>query len=961
MTDAPGPADTRPAGPGPAPGDAAALPPAGGRRPPVCAPWVRTRLRSAPAAAGALALLVLALSFLAAAAPRALDRYADTALHRDLASRSPVVRSIDAEAVLGPAQDLSPEAVAAAVSPARLAAVERRLRDTVRPPLRIDPAAVSYGVSTSSGHLALTDPGLPEVDGLQPTATLAWRQGADAHVRMAAGRPPRAAPAAGGAGGAGGDGGDGGQGGFTVEVMVSRATADLLRVRPGSLLHLRPDTGPPFVLRVSGVYTALSAADPYWGFGQTLLRPALASAPPPGSAQYWHVGMLVGDASVRVLPRAGTVDAAWHHPVAADGLAAREVAAAEDRLDDLVSGTAASRLRSGTGVPGGLSVTSPLPAALAAFDRGRAAAAPLLAVAGAGLAGVAGAVLLMAGGLAADRRTGELALLRARGAGLPALAGRLAAETAAVALPAAAAGLSAALLLLPTARWGASAAAAAAVAGLVVLVVPLRAVLPHRGRGTGPARADVARTRPSRRRTVLDLAVLAAAAGAVAAVRQRGIAAGGVDPLVSGTPLLLGLAGALVLLRVYPWPLRLLARVAAGRRGAVPFLGLARAARSPASGTLLPLLALLLALTVAVFGGTVLYGISDGRTRAALAQVGADARIESGTELPPGLPRTVAELPGVRSAVPLRVQGGLGLLLHQGGMANGFTLVVADTAAYARLSAATGIGRFGTGLLRGGGAVPALASPALAARIGGGAQGPLVTTYGSFDVRVAGTLAQTPAARDGGDFLVVPLEQVRARWARASSAPLPAPDLLLLTGPVDPSALHRTVERARGAEAATVSVRTEVLSALDRAPLPQGATALYAAAVASVAVLSVLAVLLSLARSAPGRAALLARLRTMGMTGGRRYRLVLLEVLPPLVAAAVAGTLLGLAAVPVLGAAVDLAGLAGTDVPTGLGVRLGPLLAPGAGLLALAVGAAAAETAVTGRRRIAAELRAGEQ
>lgn len=40
-----------------------------------CAPWVRTRLRTAPGAACAFALLVVVTAFLAAAFPRAVDNY----------------------------------------------------------------------------------------------------------------------------------------------------------------------------------------------------------------------------------------------------------------------------------------------------------------------------------------------------------------------------------------------------------------------------------------------------------------------------------------------------------------------------------------------------------------------------------------------------------------------------------------------------------------------------------------------------------------------------------------------------------------------------------------------------------------------------------------------------------------------------------------------------------------------
>ncbi|NED16742.1 hypothetical protein G3I31_00850, partial [Streptomyces sp. SID9913] len=52
----------------------------------VIAPWVRTRLRTAPGTALALALLVAVTAFLAAALPRSVDRYGDTGLRQAVES-----------------------------------------------------------------------------------------------------------------------------------------------------------------------------------------------------------------------------------------------------------------------------------------------------------------------------------------------------------------------------------------------------------------------------------------------------------------------------------------------------------------------------------------------------------------------------------------------------------------------------------------------------------------------------------------------------------------------------------------------------------------------------------------------------------------------------------------------------------------------------------------------------------
>lgn len=57
--------------------------------PAACAPWVRTRLRTAPGVSAALAVLVLLTAFLAAAFPRSVDAYETKALRHDVASAPP--------------------------------------------------------------------------------------------------------------------------------------------------------------------------------------------------------------------------------------------------------------------------------------------------------------------------------------------------------------------------------------------------------------------------------------------------------------------------------------------------------------------------------------------------------------------------------------------------------------------------------------------------------------------------------------------------------------------------------------------------------------------------------------------------------------------------------------------------------------------------------------------------------
>ena len=138
----------------------------------------------------------------------------------------------------------------------------------------------------------------------------------------------------------------------------------------------------------------------------------------------------------------------------------------------------------------------------------RSRIAPLVSVAALGTGAVALVVLLMAGGLAADRRRAELGLLRARGASLPGSAGRLLAETAVVAVPAGALGLAAALWAVPHGRSAYAVAAAGTVTLLACLALPVRAAARHRTAHLHTGREDVVSARPSRRRTVAELTLL---------------------------------------------------------------------------------------------------------------------------------------------------------------------------------------------------------------------------------------------------------------------------------------------------------------------------------------------------------------------------------------------------------------------------------------------------------------------
>ncbi|MCL6671452.1 ABC transporter permease, partial [Streptomyces panaciradicis] len=489
--------------------------------------------------------------------------------------------------------------------------------------------------------------------------------------------------------------------------------------------------------------------------------------------------------------------------------------------------------------------------------------------------------------------------------------------------------------------------AAATVTAVACATPAVRAAVAHRVVRVHGGRADVASVRPSRRRTVAELTLAAVALGAVETLRRQGAQD---NQLTSLAPVLTGVVAALLLVRLHPLPLRALARPAARLRGTVAHLSLARAARTSASAVL-PLLALLTALTTAAFGGSVLAGVREARDQAALLAVGADARVETSAPLPAGLPERVRGMPGVRgvAAVSIAYQA------QPGDGTRSVPLAGVDPWEYARLADRTGLGPFTEGDLtarKSSGTVPALASPAVTERYGSRPFPVRLEDGSTITVRVTVVRPRTPAVT-GDDFLVVD----RAALSRTAARP----NALLLTGAhLDGPALRRAA-----GDTASVRLRATERARYVDSPLQSGAEDVYTAAVAAGAGYAVLALLLSLLRASPERAALLARLRTMGLTRAQGRRLLVLESLPQAALAAAGGALTGWATIRLLSPAVDLTtiALAAHDAPTApaaLRTDTTSLLLPALAVVAVTVGVAGLQAWWTGRRGSVAELRAGD-
>ncbi|WP_128817499.1 ABC transporter permease [Streptomyces sp. S063] len=945
------------------------------------APWIRTRLRTAPGAAVALAVLVLVTAFLAAAFPRAVDAYETEGLRHDI-RRADAGRSTVEVARPQPGLELPREQREAVVRTPELTRVGGALVKALPAPLRADTSSVAYGVRTTKPVVA-TEPWLPRPDTVPPQLSYTAQTGLKKHARLVSGAWPTTPAEVTSASRA-------------VRGTVTEETAAALNMKVGATLELPTAVGDPLKVTITGIVAPRDPRGSYWSADPLVRTPSLIPDPTSRFPQNYWTGtvLLAEDAGPALLSTATEPALFWRLPPDASALTGPDGARLASVIASLESGPGLLEVRA---IAGDTAVLlTGLGHIVEANARMRDAISPVIAVAALGIGSVAAVVLVMTGALIAARRRAELALMRSRGGSLRGIGGRLLAETSVTVLPASALGLLLAVLAVGEGRWWPAALAAAGVGLLVCVALPLRTTLQHIRPTLHGAREDMVSARPSRRRTVAELTLLVLAVGAVAALRRRGTSGGGTDLLVSGAPVLVALIAALVLVRLYPLPLRLAARPMARLRGAIGFLSLARAGRSSAGGAL-PLLALLLALATAAFGGSVIAGIGDARDDAALTAVGADARVSGKGEratLPDELVRTVSDLEGVRSAAPLRIEFGVTMpetAAGDGGGTDGrvtdtgadagtggggtagasgaraIAMVGVDPASYTRLARTTGLPDFPSGLLKATGpsaplpegatsaperVLPVIASPAVAARLGK-EQHAVDTLSGNFTIQVVGTVDRV-ASLASTNFLIVNSASLEQR----------APTTLLLTGAPDPAKLRAAADR--NGEEFVVQLRSEERARYVNTPMQAGAERIYLAAVAAGAGYALLAVLLSLLQTAPERKTLLARLRTMGLTTGQGRRLLAFEATPQALLAAGGGLFTGWATIVLLSPGIDLvplalAGVAGSDTsPVTLRADLWSLALPAAGVVALAAAVAGVQAWWASRRGSITELRAGD-
>ena len=900
-----------------------------------------------PGPALALALIALLGAFLATAGPREVTRLQNGALTQTLASAGAFGIS---------AADDWQLAGGAPMGAGQIQAMGAAMGGFVRPPL-VSPAAQRWAGLTMP-FLQVLNPRPRAVLGGPPAVEVAYRSALASHARLISGSLPRSATPSGRQ--------------TVVQVAVTAATAAQFGLRPGSQVRLgqlpaMPSGDPSLVLSVTGVLRPAGPSSQFWTRDPALAAPVMLKQ---GGTTIWAAGFFFGPDELGAVQSACTgaiATVTWDYPVRSAGLTAAQAPGMLAAMTRLTSGDAGEAALAAT--------TSPLedPPTLNADGAGTlsdflASEAAVGSTDALLLAGVAAAmaILLLVGAVAlTGAHRSELTLIRARGGSTAQVAARIGAIGAGAAVPALAAGVTAGILAVPgggnTTSW-----VLAALVAVITLAAPAAlAAGEHRGLRSvaGPGRRDdLVIPRRSPRRLVVEMAAVVAIAGAVVALRSRGLAPGaGVDPYLVLAPAGVAVAAALIAARVYPVPLRALLRVTAAGRGTVGYLGVARCARGR-SVPLLPALALVVAMAVIALGGMVRAAVSAGQVAASWQQVGADAVVGAAgtqTAIGPAARARIAAVPGVHraDAVYVIAPGNPGdgdlLIGSGGGMPVG--VIIADPARYAALSADTPWPAFPAGLLaRPAGAraaVPVIASPAVAARLGPGAR-QLAFASSQLAVRVAATAGSTPALPGGGNFVIIP------SWASARLTAGTAPNTMLLTGgAIDLRALAAVV--ARDLPGGQVVSRAAVLRAAAGTPAVHGADLALELSAGAAAACGAAAVLFGLLLAGADRTRTGVWLTAMGMTARQARRLAVLDALPLLLVAIVGGVLAGLVLGPLIGPGLDLSAFTGSSAP--VPVRPDPvaLIAPAAGAVILIMAAAVAANALI-RSRAAGVLRLDE-
>jgi putative ABC transport system permease protein len=893
-----------------------------------------------------VAVVVAVVTLLAGAAPPLLRAVADEAVRaavRDAAGEADVLAHANWLRDDGYGGRVRDPGLADDVDDLRVRATEvldPRLRDVLRPPAAV---VTSPALNVTDGSLLRTfrltyladerGPHSAAVTWIAGTAPAASVPPADLDVTAPYDGPP-----------------------WPVQVGVSEATAAALALRPGDRIPLADQQRNIKNVQISGIFRPVDGTDPDWRLAPELLGPLTSGR---DGANTRLGGLLSPDSlpdarlafdpddlvrTIRFAP----------DPVALASDSAGSVAAT---LISVKANSGSSAVRDDT-----LKWESQLDSLLRDVQvRVNAAWAQASVL----LIGVLlGAILILV--LAADmlvrRRARALTAVRQRGVGLPGVGAELLIESGAVAVAAAAVALAAARVITPGVAWwwAIPVVVAAAVAGPALgTLVAAGGTRDRRAPANPGARRWVRRTRRLRANTA-QAALLLVAAAALVALHQRGIlqtVPGGAlgawsrpdsgAVLQSSAPALGVLAGTFVLLWPLPWALR--AALRQGLRSRHPLVAFGAARATATAARTLPLLAMVTCAGLASFAFTVDATTRQGLVDGAWRTVGADARLDVDPAAAldvPALAGRIAATAGVEQAVAAQIIDGARITTESATVTP--RLVVVDSGEFQRLLAAI-----------------ALPDAPELARLRTPADGAVPALVRSGDGSLPPDARLRLPGQDRPDIELVAVGAAPAVGDAADVVIVDATVLAAAGGPVDPNTIWvrgsatAAAVAAHGAGADAV-LRTEVLRDRRTAPLTAGLLLLARASALTLAALGLLGLALGVATTAPQRWLTLSRLRTIGLRAGEARRVTAVELVPPVLLAAVGGPLLGVAVAYLTVGPLALRLLAASQRDPAVTVAWWAVGLLGVAFLAAAAAAVPVEAALRRRLRLSEILRAGD-
>jgi putative ABC transport system permease protein len=875
-------------------------------------------LRSGLGTSALVALLVAATVLVVALAPRALLRLGTDELRYELRTEPAGRIDLLASGGIG----IAPGAADTVLGP--IDSALNRLPTRLPEPLSDGASATNWLLRTRTidGTVASRPNALVE---LKLAIDLQWTD----RIRFVDGAAPKPWP---------GTAGDDAVAAEPIGIALARSTATELGAQVGDIVEADPMR---FV--VAGIYEPVDPGAAFWQHADDLLVPTIVRES--NSPLTIQAGVFVDPDSIAELGDRFAEGAltAWI-PIDPDAYEYADVELLGSQVRE-VTATPVELPNSGS-----IGLRSALDDVFETTQGKVSSISALIALSASGLLAVLIAAYALSIQAVIRRRRAVLALASARGAAPRQVRLVMMIEALAIVVPGSVAAMVAAAVVLPE-----SVGLAGWLAPVVVALIPvaLAGILTSTS-ALREGRDDLGSRWGGTRRWVVEIAVVALAAAALVLLQRRGLVASsavvGIDPLLSAVPVLLAVAAGLLVLRVYPAPLRAIHRSLQRRRAPAASVGSARAVREPAVG-LIGTLALITGLSVAVFTTVMISTVAHGLEQSARDELGADLQI-SAHDLPPSLVEDLSALPGVTAAVSLLSISGVEFSDEAG--PSEVTVLLADTQALHEVR-------------------PDI--PALGGKVG--SELPILVSSDWAD-RIDGTalsVVNTQARLAG----VIPPDSIPGMARHWLLADISALDELGLTGQVPRrilAGLDPGADASAVVEAATALVTAEqpddlvgsvrvddaqsLLARMQAAPTTSGLSAALLIVSVSTLLLTMLIVALAALTAAARRNRVVGVLRVLGMTPRHIRSLVAWEFAPVAVSAVVVGAGLGLGLPYLVTAVLDLRGFVGGNAPPQ--PVLDPLWVVGAivAFVGAVVGAVLVATAAGRRLAPAGVLKMGE-